>query len=66
MGSKKIDKFMSLMLYELELFITKSDPYLSNKISKISCTRDEIIYEIIKPEEFNYNDFLEIVKIIDP
>lgn len=64
LGSKKIDKFMSEIIYELEEIISKS--YFSTQLNKICCTRDEIIYEIIKPVDFDFVSFVENIKQIDP
>jgi hypothetical protein len=65
LGSKKIDKFMSELIYELEQLI-KSDSNLSSQINKINCTRDEIIYEIIDPDNFDFDSLIENIKQIDP
>ena len=65
LGSKKIDKFMSEIIYELELLI-KSNVNTLDQINKIGCTRDEIIYEIIDPDNFDFDSIIDIVKITDP
>jgi hypothetical protein len=64
LGSKKIDKFMGEILYELEQII-KSNVNVSSWVNKIGCTRDEIIYQIIDPDNFDFNRLIEIVKTID-
>lgn len=56
---------MSEIIYELEQLI-KSNTNLSNQINKISCTSDEIIYEIIDVDNFNFDDLVENIKQIDP
>ena len=64
LGSKKIDKFMGEMIYELEQLIG-SDLSISQQIKKISCTRDEIIYEIIDLNNFDFDKLTNLVKTID-
>lgn len=66
LGSKKIDKFMSELIYELEQIISKSDLSKSNQINKIGCTRDEIIYEILDIDNFDFDNLVENIKQIDP
>jgi hypothetical protein len=64
LGSKKIDKFMSEIIYDLEQLI-KSNVNLSGQINKIGCTRDEIIYEIIDSDNFDFDNLIDSIRTID-
>lgn len=64
LGSKKIDKFMGEIIYELEQLI-RTDLLISQQIKKINCTRDEIIYEIIDLDNFDFEKLTNLVKTID-
>jgi hypothetical protein len=65
LGSKKIDKFMTEIIYELEQLIN-SDSIISQQINKVGCTRDEIIYRIIDPDNFDFDKLSKSIESIDP
>lgn len=61
MNSKKLIKFAGDFLFDLHQIIISQ--YLD--IKKITCLTDEIIYEIMDADVFNFDDFISKIKVVD-
>jgi hypothetical protein len=64
-GICKLNRYIYNMLSDFEKIIEPTDFIKNNYIKRLEVTTDEIIYEIIDPEKFNYDQFVEIAKTID-
>jgi hypothetical protein len=60
-NSKKLIKFTGDFLFDLDQVISLQYP----NIKKITCLTDEIIYEIMYIDGFNFDEFISKIKVVD-
>ena len=66
LGSKKLYKFIGEFVFLLDKEI-KSNQEFSSNLNQIACNMDEIVYRIINPNIFNFNNFIcTIINKLDP
>lgn len=61
MNSKKLIKFAGDFLFDLDQVISSQYP----NMIKITCLTDEIIYEFVDTDGFNFDEFISKIKVVD-